>query len=96
MHRPSPHRPIPRRQRSRRQPGATLSIRLENVGLRAYAVDHSRPDVLLRTVRAIVPGLRHVWKQARARTSLRRSREEMAWLTRPNTESDMNPIPGML
>ena len=69
--------------------------RLEAVGLRAYAVDHSRADVLLRTVRAVVPGLRHVWKR-RAPGRLYDVPVAMGWLERPTAEAELNPIPNML
>jgi bacteriocin biosynthesis cyclodehydratase domain-containing protein len=68
---------------------------LEAVGLRAYAVDHSRADVVLHTVRAVVPGLRHVWNR-RAPGRLYDVPVTLGWLARPTAEEDLNPIPGML
>jgi ribosomal protein S12 methylthiotransferase accessory factor len=69
--------------------------RLGAVGLRAYAVDHSRPDVLSRTVRAIVPGLRHIWNR-RAPGRLYDVPVKMGWLDRPNAEKDLNPVRCMI
>ena len=65
--------------------------RLGAVGLEAYAVDHSRADVTLRTVRAIVPGLRHIWNR-RAPGRLYDVPVAMRWLDRPTAEADLNPI----
>lgn len=65
--------------------------RLEAVSLHAYAVDQSRPDVLPRTVRAVVPGLRHVWNR-RAPGRLYDVPVKMGWLTQPLAEQDLNPI----
>jgi ribosomal protein S12 methylthiotransferase accessory factor len=69
--------------------------RLEAVGLQAYAVDHSRPDVLSRTVRAIVPGLRHIWNR-RAPGRLYDLPVRMGWLAHPTPEKDLNPIRCMI
>lgn len=65
--------------------------RLRRSGLRAYAVDHSRPDVLLRTARAIVPGLRHIWNR-RAPGRLYDVPPRLGWLPAPLTEEQLNPI----
>ncbi|MGJ5817906.1 YcaO-like family protein [Paludibaculum fermentans] len=65
--------------------------RLQAAGLRAYAVDHSRPDVLLHTARAIVPGLRHIWNR-RAPGRLYSVPPRLGWLPAPLTEDDLNPI----
>lgn len=65
--------------------------RLEAAGLSAYAVDHSRPDVVSHTVRAIVPGLRHIWNR-RGPGRLYEVPVRMGWLPRANTEEEMNPI----
>ena len=76
---------------------AWMSIvrRLEAVGLSAYAVDQSRPDVSLRTVRAVVPGLRHIWNR-RGPGRLYDVPVKMGWLSQPNAETDLNPIRCML
>ncbi|WP_321478090.1 YcaO-like family protein [uncultured Paludibaculum sp.] len=65
--------------------------RLRTAGLRAYAVDHSRPDVLLHTARAIVPGLRHIWNR-RAPGRLYEVPPRLGWLPGPLAEEELNPI----
>ncbi|MGO4881859.1 MAG: TOMM precursor leader peptide-binding protein [Bryobacteraceae bacterium] len=69
--------------------------RLEAVGLEAYAVDHSRPDVVSHTVRAIVPGLRHIWNR-RAPGRLYDVPVKMGWLARAKGEADLNPTRCMI
>ena len=68
---------------------------LESVGLQVYAVDHSRPDVLPRTARAIVPGLRHIWNR-RAPGRLYDVPLKMGWLAQPHCEEDLNPVRCMI
>lgn len=36
---------------------------LHEIGLEAYAVDQSRPDIELRTAKVLVPQLRHFWRR---------------------------------
>ena len=48
-------------------------------------------DVTLRTVRAVVPGLRHIWNR-RAPGRLYDVPVAMGWLERPTAEGDLNPI----
>lgn len=69
--------------------------RLESCGLHAYAVDHSRADVLWPTVRAIVPGLRHIWNR-RAAGRLYDVPVKMGWMSAPLAEDDLNPIRCMI
>jgi ribosomal protein S12 methylthiotransferase accessory factor len=78
-----------------RRPWMEIVERLEGVGLSAFAVDHSRFDVSVRTVRAIVPGMRHIWNR-RAPGRLFEVPVKMRWLGRPNGEQDLNPIRCML
>lgn len=73
----------------------TVVERLEAVGLTAYSVDHSREDVALHTVRAIVPGLRHIWNR-RAPGRLYDIPVRLGWLQRAKDEAEMNPIPCMI
>ena len=40
-----------------------ITNRLRTAGLQAYAADLSRSDVILKTARAVVPGLRHIWNR---------------------------------
>jgi thiazole/oxazole-forming peptide maturase SagD family component len=74
---------------------AYIVHRLAAAGLQAYSVDHSRPDVLSRTVRAIVPGLRHIWNR-RAPGRLYDVPVKLGWLNRPNVEAELNPIRCMI
>ena len=69
--------------------------RLEAAGLKAYSVDHSRTDVLWPTVRAIVPGLRHIWNR-RAPGRLYDIPVKMGWLPVPLSEHDLNPTHCMI
>lgn len=68
---------------------------LRRVGLRSYAVDLSRPDTVLKTVRAVVPGLRHVWRR-NAPGRLYDVPVQLGWLEKPLTESGLNSICCML
>lgn len=68
-----------------------LVSRLESVGLRSYAADLSRSDVVLKTVRAIVPGLRHIWNR-RGPGRLYDVPVRLGWLKEPLQESELNPI----
>ena len=65
--------------------------RLLAVGLTSYAADLSRSDVLLKTVRAVVPGLRHVWNR-RAPGRLYDVPVRLGWLSSPLTEDELNSI----
>lgn len=60
-------------------------------GLQAYAIDLSRPDVTLKTARAIVPGLRHVWHRLGA-GRLYSVPVELGWCDLPLAEEDLNSI----
>ncbi len=64
---------------------------LSRVGLPAFGVDHSRADVLLKTARAIVPGLRHVWNR-RAPGRLYDVPVALGWLDYPLSEEELNSI----
>lgn len=65
--------------------------RLAAAGLEAYAVDLSRTDVLTRTVRAVVPGLRHIWNR-RAPGRLYEVPVKMGWLREALGENELNSI----
>lgn len=69
--------------------------RLLAVGLEAYAVDQSRADVVSYAVRAIVPGLRHIWNR-RAQGRLYDVPVKMGWLAEPIPEEELNPIRCMI
>jgi thiazole/oxazole-forming peptide maturase SagD family component len=65
--------------------------RLKAAGLQAYAADLSRADVILKTARAIVPGLRHIWNR-RGPGRLYDVPVRLGWLDRPLTEAQLNSI----
>jgi bacteriocin biosynthesis cyclodehydratase domain-containing protein len=65
--------------------------RLRSVGLNVYAADLSRTDVILKTVRTIVPGLRHIWNR-RGPGRLYDVPVRLGWLDSPLWESQLNPI----
>lgn len=60
-------------------------------GLRCFLVDQSRPDVVLRTARVIIPGIRHVWNR-RAPGRLYDVPVKLGWLAEPLREEDLNSI----
>ena len=70
---------------------AAIVERLAAAGLEAWALDQSRPDVVLATVRAIVPGLRHVWNR-RAPGRLYDVPVKMGWLAASGSEEKLNPL----
>jgi len=65
--------------------------RLTAEGLRPIFIDQSRPDVLLKTVRAIVPGLRHIWARF-APGRLYDVPVRLGWLDTPLKEEELNSI----
>jgi len=65
--------------------------RLRAAGLRPMAVDQSSPDVLLKTVRVIVPGLRHIWARF-APGRLYDVPVRLGWLKEPLNEEELNSI----
>jgi ribosomal protein S12 methylthiotransferase accessory factor len=74
---------------------AAIVERLEAAGLEAYAIDHTRTDVCTRTVRAVVPGLRHIWNR-RAPGRLYDVPVKIGWRARPALEAELNPIRCMI
>jgi thiazole/oxazole-forming peptide maturase SagD family component len=65
--------------------------RLRSVNLEPVAVDLSRPDVALRTVRALVPGLRHIWNRC-APGRIYDVPVRLGWLEAPLVEDELNSI----
>ncbi len=70
---------------------AEVVKRLGGAGLTAYAVDLSRTDVVLQTVRAIVPGMRHIWHRL-GPGRLYSVPVELGWRDAALAEEDLNPI----
>ncbi|MEM8639706.1 MAG: TOMM precursor leader peptide-binding protein [Cyanobacteria bacterium P01_G01_bin.54] len=65
---------------------------LEQQGLELLILDQTRPDIGLKVVKVIVPGLRHYWK----RLGLGRLYDvpvQMGWRSTPSAESELNPLP---
>lgn len=69
--------------------------KLRAKGLEMIVLDHTRPDIGFPVARVVVPGLRHFWAR-HAPGRLYDVPVSMGWLDRPNTESDLNPIPFFL
>lgn len=65
--------------------------KLVNAGLRPIEVNLSRNDVVLHTVRTVVPGLRHIWNR-RAPGRLYDVPVRMGWRKSPLTEDELNSI----
>jgi thiazole/oxazole-forming peptide maturase SagD family component len=65
--------------------------RLKAAGLQAYAADLSRADVILKTARAVVPGLRHIWNR-RGPGRLYDVPVQLGWLEAPLGEAHLNSI----
>lgn len=60
-------------------------------GLRTYLLDLTRPDIDLKVVRAICPGLRHFWRRL-APGRLYEVPKSMHRIEKVQSEADMNPI----
>jgi ribosomal protein S12 methylthiotransferase accessory factor len=66
--------------------------KLARAGLELLVTDYSRPDVELSTVKVIVPGLRHFWPRF-APGRLYDVPVALGCLSRPLSESELNPLP---
>jgi thiazole/oxazole-forming peptide maturase SagD family component len=69
----------------------TVTDRFQIAGLQAYAADLSRSDVILKTARAVVPGLRHIWNR-RGAGRLYDVPVRLGWRDCPLEEAQLNPI----
>ena len=65
---------------------------VEQKGLEMLVLDQTRPDIGLRVVKVIVPGMRHFWKRL-APGRLYDVPVELGWLEEAMTEEMLNPIP---
>ena len=63
---------------------------LAGVELETFVVDQSRPDIELRVVKVLVPGLRHFWRRL-APGRLYDVPVKMGRLERPHREDELNP-----
>lgn len=66
-----------------------------DLGLETLVLDQTRPDIGLKVVKVIVPGLRHFWSRF-APGRLYDVPIKMGWLEKPFNESELNPIPMFL
>ena len=65
---------------------------VEQKGMELLVLDQTRPDIGLKVVRVIVPGLRHFWKRWGG-GRLYDVPVESGWLKEPLPEKELNPIP---
>jgi ribosomal protein S12 methylthiotransferase accessory factor len=65
--------------------------RLAECDIRTFAVDQTSPDVLVRTVRIIAPGLRHIWARF-APGRLYETPVQLGWRDTAVRESNLNSI----
>jgi ribosomal protein S12 methylthiotransferase accessory factor len=65
---------------------------VEAKGLEMLVLDQTRPDIGLKVVKVIVPGMRHFWR----RLGLGRLYDvpvQLGWLSQPLPEDQLNPVP---
>ena len=65
---------------------------VEQKGMEMLVLDQTRPDIGLKVVKVIVPGMRHFWKRLGA-GRLYDVPVQMGWLNEPISEANLNPIP---
>lgn len=63
----------------------------EMLGLETIVLDYTRPDINLKTVKVIVPGLRHFWRRL-GPGRLYDVPVKMNWINRKLEEHELNPI----
>ena len=61
-------------------------------GMDLLVLDQTRPDIGLRVVKVVVPGLRHFWKRL-GPGRLYDVPVQMGWRRDPLQETDLNPVP---
>lgn len=61
-----------------------------SLGMETVVLDYTRPDIPLRTVKVVVPGLCHIWPEL-GNPRLYRVPVAMGWRETPLQESDLNP-----
>lgn len=64
----------------------------EKHGMEMLVLDQTHPDIGLKVVKAIVPGMRHLWKRL-GQGRLYDVPVKMGWLEKPLTEDRLNPFP---
>jgi bacteriocin biosynthesis cyclodehydratase domain-containing protein len=65
---------------------------VEQKKMEMLVLDQTRPDIGLKVVKVIVPGMRHFWKRLGA-GRLYDVPVQMGWLNEPISEDNLNPIP---
>ncbi len=65
---------------------------VEQKGMEMLVLDQTRPDIGLRVVKVIVPGMRHFWKRL-APGRLYEVPVQLGWVKEAMTEEMLNPIP---
>ena len=68
----------------------TCVDRIAAVGAPVYLLDQTRPDIGLPVVKAVAPGLRHMWSRLGS-GRLYDVPVALGWLERPVPEEDLNP-----
>jgi len=65
---------------------------VEQKGMEMLVLEQTRPDIGLKVVKVIVPGMRHFWKRLGA-GRLYDVPVQMGWLNESMSENNLNPIP---
>lgn len=65
---------------------------VEEKGMEMLVLDQTRPDIGLRVVKVIVPGMRHFWKRL-APGRLYEVPVQLGWVEEAISEDNLNPIP---
>ncbi|MEQ8999722.1 MAG: TOMM precursor leader peptide-binding protein [Coleofasciculus sp. B1-GNL1-01] len=65
---------------------------VKNRGMELLVLDQTRPDIGLKVVKVIVPGMRHFWKRLGS-GRLYQVPVELGWLKAPLPENQLNPFP---
>ncbi|MBE9044818.1 TOMM precursor leader peptide-binding protein [Pleurocapsales cyanobacterium LEGE 10410] len=65
---------------------------VEERGMEMLVLDQTRPDIGLKVVKVIVPGLRHFWRRLGS-GRLYEVPVQLGWLDAPLTEEQLNPYP---
>lgn len=64
----------------------------EKHGMEMLVLDQTRPDIGLKVVKVIVPGMRHFWKRLGS-GRLYEVPVQLGWLKEPLSENQLNPFP---
>jgi ribosomal protein S12 methylthiotransferase accessory factor len=65
---------------------------VEKHGMEMLVLDQTRPDIGLKVVKVIVPGMRHWWKRLGS-GRLYEVPVQLGWLKEPLQENQLNPFP---